>query len=110
MEDDDKLERVALEIYGVPDYWDIILIINHRNPLMEFPHNYDALVDFTERKIQRYIDTVYGKDLAESTYNLMYDKYLNELNDQINIWRTLKIIKPSRIQEFLSGGYELGIF
>ena len=69
LENNVNLEKVALDIYDDPDYWDVLLVINQRNPLFEFPFDYDSIVNMTEYKIENYVSDVYGKELSENAYN-----------------------------------------
>jgi len=110
MTNNDKLERVALEIYGNPDYWDILLMINDRNPLFQFPFDFDTLTSLTTDKMSEYANDVYGTALKAAVYTEMYSKYEKEAVDNNELYRLILIVKPPRIYEFLQDGYEQGYF
>ena len=109
MKDDDKIERISLELYGTPDYWDVLLLLNKRIPMFEFALGFDTLSDLTDSKIQKYIDVVYKTGLSNLAKNEMNDDYLNEFLDNNEKFRVLKIVRPSRMFEFLQGGFEKGV-
>lgn len=110
LQNNTNLEKVALDLYGNADYWDIFIIVNHRNPLFEFPYDYDTLVNMVEIQINDYVAKVYGKDLSTEAYNAMYENYKNKLINDTELFRVIKIVKPSKIYEFLQKGYEQGLF
>lgn len=110
LQNNSNLEKVALDLYGNPDYWDILVVVNHRNPLFEFPYDYDTLTNMVESDIADYISNVYGKDLTAKSYNALYDNYKNKMVADAEIWRIIKIVKPSKIYEFIQRGYEAGVF
>ena len=60
--DDDKLERISYSIYGTPDYWDILLQINDRNPLFQMPYNLDTTFEIAEAM---WVGTKCGEDARD---------------------------------------------
>jgi hypothetical protein len=110
LQNNTNLEKLALDLYGNPDYWDIFIVVNHRNPLFEFPYDYDTLTNMVENKIAEYVDNVYGGELSTESYNALYENYKNELVNDAEKFRIIKIVKPSKIYDFLQKGYEQGLF
>lgn len=104
------LEKIALDFYGNADYWDLILIINNTKPLFEMPYDFDALSNMVEDKISSYISEVYGNNLPTAVYNIMYEKYQNEMIINNEYYRIIRIIRPSMISQFFQQGYEMGYF
>jgi len=109
LEDDDTLENVALNIYGDADFWDIILIINRKNALYDMPFNFDGIVSSAEYKFDNFVEYS-GLTVSISTKNKMLKAYEEKYSKDNEIFRTIKIVKPSKIQTFLQGGYEAGYF
>lgn len=105
-----NLEKLALDLYGNADYWDIFIVVNHRNPLFEFPYDYDTLTNMVENKVSEYVANVYGSELSTEAYNALYENFKNELVTQTEKFRIIKIVKPTKIYEFLQKGYEQGLF
>lgn len=110
LQNNTNLEKVALDLYGNADYWDIFIIVNHRNPLFEFPYDYDTLVSMAENKVAEYTSKVYGQELSTEAYNALLENYKNELVTDAEKFRVIKIVKPTRVYEFLQKGYEAGLF
>lgn len=110
MEDNDKLERIALELYGNADYWDILLIINERNPLFQLALDFDTLAKIATSKVLKYEEVVYKASIGAQANKEMDEKYNFEYVTDNEDYRVLRIVKPSRVFEFLQGGYEQGYF
>lgn len=104
------LEKLALDFYGNANYWDVLLVINQKNPLFEMPFDFDSLSTTAEDKIDSYIREIYNNDIPVSIYNIMYEKYKNDLVLLNEEYRIIRIVRPGRIQEFFQKGYEMGCF
>jgi len=105
-----NLEKVALDLYGNPDYWDILIAINGHNPLFDLPFDFDVLESFSESKAQAYVDKVYGTELSEETNLELINSYREKFQTRNEELRVIRIVKPSMIQQFLQKGYEEGCF
>jgi hypothetical protein len=64
LQNNPSIEAVAYDIYGIADFWDIIMIINDRNPLFDLPYDYDTLTEFVESKIEKFKEKIYGDTLS----------------------------------------------
>lgn len=106
-----KIEKISLDIYGDANYWDILILINHRNPIFDMPYEYDTLYDLAEDRINEYINDVYvNKSLDETAKTIMIEAYKERLVAENELLRVIKIVKPTRLQTFIQGGYEQGYF
>jgi hypothetical protein len=109
--DDDKLERIALEIYGNADYWDILLLINGKDPLMGLPYNFDTLSAFADETVELYNSTVSTfSPLSESHKEYLKGIYEEKYRAENEANRVIRIVKPERLQEFIIMAYDLGYF
>jgi len=107
--DNSTLEQVSQILYNNASFWDILLIINHKNALFDMPYEYDQLVASVETQIQNYITQFRnGNSLSQSTYDAMYNKLLSDSLDNNEQFRVIKIVKPSKINVFIQKCYELG--
>lgn len=104
------IEKIALDLYGNADYWDVLLLINSRSPLFEMPYDFDAISVSTEDKVSAYISEVYGSELPANVYSAMYTAFEEKMTSEVEEYRVIKIVKQERIQEFLQRGYEEGLF
>ena len=98
MMDDDKLERLSYELYGTTDYWDILLMINERNPLFHLTYNTDILINESEYLIDLYANKIYSHHpLTQERYKALLDEItLNK--DKLNeTYRFVYVIKPEFI-------------
>lgn len=106
----DRFERIALELYGNANYWDILMIINKRNPLTGLPFDFDFISNLSEDTILEYEAEIYKKTVPQVERDLMYTEYEKVLFTANEANRIIKIIKPSRLSEFLQNGFDAGIF
>lgn len=103
MMDNDKLERVSYELYGTTDYWDILFLINERDPLYDMPYDYDTLVTGTTSFLDTYAYFMYSQaPLSGTRYSELKDEYLEKSQENNEIFRELKIVKSSKISAFIS--------
>lgn len=101
LETNDKLERVSYVLYGTADYWDILLMLNNRDPLFQMTYDYDLIDRASIKYAQLYSETYSNGPLNEEDFNSMKDKRdveLEELNEQ---YRKIYVVKPQRINEFI---------
>lgn len=111
VQDDDKLERIAYELYKNEDYWDILLVINARDPLYDMPFNFNTLAEFGEQKAIRYAEKINNQyDLPQEHIDYMQAVYQNEYEEQNEALRPLRIVKPEKLQEFIREAYDNGCF
>lgn len=102
MTDNDKLERVSYELYGTPDYWDIILMVNERNPLFDMPYDFDTLSDETSSFINNYANFIYiDAPLDQERVDALTEDYVNASLEENEKFRYISVVKPSRISEFI---------
>ena len=105
MQDDEKIETISYELYGTTDYWDILMIINNRDPLFDMSYNFDLLSDSTKINVDNYLNNIYNGPNIENVnldyYNEFVDSYKDEVLEKNEVLRTLKIILPSKIMDFI---------
>lgn len=100
--DDDKLERIAYDIYGTANYWDILLQINDRSPLFELPYSLDTLIDSSEEFWKYYSEKLYFQaPLNDTVLQSLIDNEIEKMKELNEIYRFIYIIKPTKMQEFL---------
>ena len=100
--DDDKLERISYSIYGTPDYWDILLQINDRNPLFQMPYNLDTTFEIAEVVWNNYSNNVYFQSPLDSNLlQSLIDEEIERLKEKNEFYRFIYIIKTSKMNEFL---------
>ena len=100
--DDDKLERISYDIYGTPNYWDILLQLNDKNPLFEMPYSLDTVIDSTEEYWTNYSNFLYFQaPLKDERLQILISEEIEKMKEQNENYRFLYIIKPTKIQEFL---------
>lgn len=129
MEDNDKLERIAFELYNNEDYWDLLLLLNNRDPLFHMAYYNDYLYSLKneeltklvnhlsngikgEENLELFTETYYAEDESFDQYDRL--KFFNndilaKLELQNDVYRTLVYVRPSYIEDFFRMAYEKGI-
>ena len=98
--DDQKVEQISQDLYGSPDYWDILMLINNRDPLFDMVYKFDVLSLIATNTIEKYASDYSGVYKQETFDDLAAEK-LQQLQDESDVLRTFKIIRPSKISEFV---------
>jgi len=110
MKDNDKMERVSYELYGTTDYWDLLILINDLDALFGMPYSYDIYHTAANETVNKYIANSKSMILPDTHIQYMHDAYEDHYAAQNERGRTIKIVKPSKLQEFLRKCYDLGYF
>ncbi len=103
IQNNDKLERIALELYGNSNYWDILLMLNDRNPLFEIPYEYDLVEDFAEDSTNYYKNVLYSHPPLNVTRSeIIKAQILEETEINNESYRLIYIIKTEKMNDFIS--------
>lgn len=109
-DDDDKLERISYELYGTSEYWDLLLLINWRNPLIDMSYNFDVISDIADSIVQDYSAQYSNGELPEQHAEQLKSMYENKLTQRNEELRALRIVIPNKLYDFMRIAYERGIF
>jgi hypothetical protein len=105
-------------LYNNENYWDIILAINGSDPLFDLYFSFEAVADFAKDKVAQFEANPYNRKLPlesdiQSNGQTVKENYPNFIQDYLkNLWnaeflatndsrRTIKVIKPYRMQDFM---------
>lgn len=110
VQDNDKLERISHEIYGNENYWDILLLINRKLPLVNIAHDYDTLYNIAEDMVQDYENSIFNVALPSIEREILLNKFLADLLQKNEEYRIIRIVNPSKMNKFLQLGFEAGYF
>lgn len=103
MSNSDKLERIAYELYGNTDYWDILLMINDRNPLFEMAYDYDILYTDATTTINQYANFIYSHaPLTSERSDVLLADLMQTKEDENEAYRFIYIIKPTLLNDAIS--------
>jgi len=108
--DNDKWERIAHELYNNADYWDVLLVINKRNPLTGLPLDFDTVSLMSDDKVIAYETNTYKEAMPINIFDLMYAEYNKHLTIQNDLNKVIRIVKPTMMSSFLQGGFDAGLF
>lgn len=101
LEDDAKIEYESFKLYGTEDYWDLLIAINHMDPLFDSPYNFDILIDEATKSISNYTSNVYIGTLPAAHVAYLTSLKQAEIETQNEAFRTIKVIRPEKLQDFL---------
>lgn len=99
--DGDKLERISYEIYGSADYWDLILIVNGIDPLFGMPYGFDLIESSINDLIDQYNLDFFANALPVTHVADLKTIFIGKAITENEELRTIKIIKPTKLHEFL---------
>ena len=97
-----NVEKLAYDIYGSADFWDLLVLINDRSPLFEMPYDFDVIERMTEKMVSNYEKYVYKKPLPEEAKERLRNKLASKISDNNENLRIIKYIKPTYVYEFLN--------
>ena len=101
--DDDKIERISYQLYGTTNYWDILVLLNSKDPLFDLPYNYDLISDNVTNFVDVYKNYIYAHAPLsdDERIDILTNQYLNERLQKTETDRFIKVIKPSKLNEFI---------
>lgn len=102
IQENDKLERLSLELYGTTNYWDIILMINQLNPLFDMFYDNDTIFDSVKENVNNYANNEYvNKPLGEPRTSELYQEFSEMMYNENDKKRYIYVIKPEKMNEFI---------
>lgn len=100
--DNDKLERISYELYGTTDYWDLLFLLNNKNPLFDMPYYFDTIMSESSEKSSTYISTLYqGSTNFSIRAEELTNTFLNKDIETNNNNKTIFVIKPTQMSNFI---------
>jgi len=100
LDENQTIEQVSYALYGTPDYWDILVLINNRDPLFDMVYSFDIVDGIAGDKVLNYLSNYSGVYKAD-TFNRLKTITLADLETKNDNLRTLKIIKPVKMFDFI---------
>ena len=102
VQDNDKFERISQELYGTPDHWDILTLLNGRDPMFGNPYETDVIETNIDLNANRYF-----KQYAQSQVNDdLRERFTNEISEEVNdindITRSILTIKPQFLSDYIA--------
>ena len=99
------LEEISYRYYNNENYWDIILLINHLDPLFSLPFDFDLIYNLAESITDNYFSRdkydPYSGKYTDETKNRLFNILKEKLNKQNEINRSIKLLRQEKIQDFL---------
>ena len=99
------LEEISQRYYDTPRYWDLILLINFQDPIFSMVYDFDLVYELSEYITNKYFSRNvydgYSGFYNDDTKKRLFKELESKLTEQNDKNRVIKIIKPSRLQDFL---------
>lgn len=96
-----KLEKISYDLYGSTDYWDILAGINDIDPMISMPYDYDIINDLNSLSVQNYKDNVFFGVLPDSHMKYLTEAFFSSIETENEKFRIIKIITPTKMQDFI---------
>jgi len=106
--DNQTIEQVSFILYGSADYWDILVLINDIDPIFDMSYEYDILSDISVRQVTKYLAD-YSGVYRDDTFDRLNSIKLTQNIENNEKNRKIKVIKPSRLFDFITKINELDI-
>lgn len=98
--DNQTIEQISYNLYGSANFWDILILINNRDPLFGMSYEFDIIEDEAQTLVTNYINEYSGSHETE-TFTKLKELVLNDKVDLNEEKRTIKIIRPDKLGEFI---------
>ena len=101
--DNDKIERISYELYGTPNYWDLLVLLNDKDPYFNIPFDFDTVYDASTNFLENYTNIIYSHAVLSDAerVNSLREEFLQNTSDINESNRRIKIIKPNMISDFI---------
>jgi hypothetical protein len=95
------IESIAYDLYGSTKYWDLLVLLNNRDPLFDMFYSDILMTDFSDEIINSYESNVYKSVIPSKEREELSEFWLEQITTSNDNNRVLKIIKPFKLNEFL---------
>lgn len=100
--DNDKIERISYELYGSANYWDILILLNDRNPLFHMPYDFDYLESTINELVEQYSTLIYfNSPISEKRTEELKNEWVEKSKEQNELLRYIYVIDPLKMPDFL---------
>lgn len=110
LKDNEKIEKIAHDLYGSSDYWDLLVIINNLTPVLSMPYDTTVIDDIMEKLnkdifIKLFIET-YNEDLTKTDFSDFDDAKETTIEQLLRIEekkleknRVIKVISKNKFSD-----------
>ena len=100
LDDNEKIEYISFKLYSNENYWDLLLYINGMTPLFDSPYDFSVLSDNSSKTVDEYISRT-GVIITQENKQKLIDSLVIKNSSKNELHRIIKVIKPSKLQDFL---------
>jgi hypothetical protein len=101
LEENQTIEAVSYLIYGDENYWDMILSINGIDPLFDMFYSNEVMSNVILNRMDELKNNILKMSLTEQTEAFLENYISVQENNKNDTNRTIKVIKPSMLQDFI---------
>lgn len=95
------IEKLSYDIYKTPDFWDVLILINNKNPLFSMAYDFDVIYDSVEEHILKYENHVIKRKLSEKERERLGHKLMEDFSIKNEDNRIIRYVYPEKIYDFL---------
>ena len=104
------LEKLSQDLYDSPNYWDVLLVVNRRMPLFEFPYDYDIVELIVDDMLDKYLNNVYKREMSTASQERLREVFLKRVTEDNEVSRYIRYVIPQNLYDFILAGREYGFF
>lgn len=98
--DNQTIEQVSFILYETADYWDILVLINGMDPIFDMTYNFDIVSDIADSKLDKYYSD-FSEYINQTSKDRLREDVLKTEIQKNEDNRTIKVIKPRMLSEFI---------
>jgi hypothetical protein len=95
------IESISFDLYGSTKYWDLLVLLNNRDPLFDMFYSDILITDFSDEIVNNYESNVYKSVIPSKERAELSEFWLEQVTTSNDNNRVLKIIKPFKLNDFL---------
>ena len=101
LSDDETIENVSYKLYGDEKYWDLLLILNSKDPLFDMCYSINTLQEESFKLVKDYEVNIYRSALPQERFLELQGEIFTDLYIKNEYNRKLKIIKTGKLADYI---------
>jgi len=99
--DDETIENISYKLYGDEKYWDLLLLLNEKDPLFDMCYSITTLQEESFKRVKAYEMNIFRGTLPPERFLALQEEIFIELYTKNEYNRKLRVIKPSRLSDYI---------
>ena len=95
------IEKLSYDIYKTTDFWDVIILVNNKNPLFSMTYDFDIIYDSVDEYLINYEKRILKRKLNEKEKERLRKTFMEKLSIENEDNRIIRYVYPEKIYDFL---------